>query len=85
MITIPGLIWLILVGGIAGWIAGMIMHRKGFGIVGNIVVGIIGAAIGGTIFRLLGVRGWNILGDLVSATIGAVLLLLAINAIFKKK
>jgi uncharacterized membrane protein YeaQ/YmgE (transglycosylase-associated protein family) len=84
-ITLSGLFMLIIVGGLAGWIAGLIMHRRGFGIVGNIIVGIIGAAIGNSIMGMLGIYTGSLLGALLFAIIGAVLLLLAINAVFKKK
>ena len=84
-ITIGSLLLLIIVGGIAGWIAGLIMHRRGFGIVGNIIVGILGAAIGNTVMGLLGIYTGSVLGALAFAIIGAILLLLAIGAIMKKR
>lgn len=68
------LLWL-LIGGIAGWLAGNIMKGGGFGVVINIVVGIVGAVLGGFIFGLLGVTYGGIIGSLVVATFGAVVLL----------
>lgn len=68
-------LWLV-IGGAAGWIAGMVMKGGGFGLFGNIVVGIIGAVLGGWLFAILGVTvGGGILGSLIVATVGAVLLL----------
>lgn len=69
------ILWLV-IGGAAGWIAGMVMKGGGFGLFGNIVVGIIGAVLGGWLFAILGVTvGGGILGSLIVATVGAVLLL----------
>lgn len=69
------LIWLI-VGAVAGWLAGMIVKGGGFGLVGDIVVGIIGAFIGGWLFGQMGVSvGAGLVGAIVTATIGAVVLL----------
>jgi uncharacterized membrane protein YeaQ/YmgE (transglycosylase-associated protein family) len=77
------LIMVLIIGGIAGWLAGIIMKGGGFGIVGNIVVGIIGAILGGFLFGLLGVQAGGLLGTLVMATLGAVVLLYVVK-IFKK-
>jgi uncharacterized membrane protein YeaQ/YmgE (transglycosylase-associated protein family) len=73
------LIWLI-VGGIAGWLAGLIVKGGGQGLVINIVVGIVGAVIGGWLFGTLGVAvGTGLVNSIVTATIGAVVLLLVIG------
>jgi uncharacterized membrane protein YeaQ/YmgE (transglycosylase-associated protein family) len=75
------LVW-ILIGGIAGWLAGIIVKGYGFGIVGNIVIGILGALIGGWLFGTLGILpGTGIVGAIVGATIGAVALLLVISVV----
>jgi uncharacterized membrane protein YeaQ/YmgE (transglycosylase-associated protein family) len=74
--TMEGLLASLIVGGIAGWLAGMIMKGKGQGIVLNIIIGIIGGVVGGWLFGLLGTDlGAGIVGSVVTATIGAVLLL----------
>jgi uncharacterized membrane protein YeaQ/YmgE (transglycosylase-associated protein family) len=71
----PLLIFLI-VGAVAGWLAGRIVRGYGVGLLGNIVVGVIGAFIGGWVFTRFGlVHGRDMLGDLVGATVGAVILL----------
>ncbi|MEM7802599.1 MAG: GlsB/YeaQ/YmgE family stress response membrane protein [Chloroflexota bacterium] len=70
------ILWLVL-GAVAGWIAGQIMRGGGFGLVGNIIVGIVGSLIGGWISTNLlglGATGFNIQG-LITAVIGAVILL----------
>lgn len=67
-------LWL-LIGGIAGWLAGNIMKGGGFGVVINIVVGIVGAVLGGFIFGLLGITAGGIVGSLIVATFGAIVLL----------
>ncbi len=69
-------IWFILVGLIAGWLAGQLMKGGGYGVVGDIIVGIIGALLGGFLFGTLGVSaGGGLLGAIVVATIGAVVLI----------
>jgi uncharacterized membrane protein YeaQ/YmgE (transglycosylase-associated protein family) len=78
------LAWII-VGGIAGWLAGLVVQGTGLGIIGDIIVGIVGALIGGFIVSLLlpgtfGFTGFNI-GSLIIAFIGAIILLLILKAI----
>jgi uncharacterized membrane protein YeaQ/YmgE (transglycosylase-associated protein family) len=69
-------IWFILVGLIAGWLAGQLMKGGGYGVVGDIIVGIIGALLGGFLFSSLGVAaGGGLVGSIVVATIGAVVLI----------
>jgi len=80
------LITILVVGCLAGWIAGLIMRGGGFGIIGNIVVGIIGAFAGRYLFDVLDVRiGTGIAGALVTAVIGAVVVLFIIGLIRGKK
>ncbi len=77
------LTWLI-VGGVAGWLAGVIMKGGGLGLIGNIIVGIIGAFIGGWLLPQLGVSiGSGIVGAIVTATIGAVVLLFILGIVKK--
>ena len=69
------LVWL-LVGAVAGWLANALMRTGGFGLVGNIVSGIVGALFGGWLFPQLGiVVGTGIWSSIVTATMGAVVLL----------
>jgi uncharacterized membrane protein YeaQ/YmgE (transglycosylase-associated protein family) len=74
------IIWL-LVGAVAGWLAGIIVKGGGFGLLGDIVVGIVGAVAGGWLLAHLGVNlGAGLAGVIASATIGSVLLLLILGA-----
>ena len=80
------LVILIVSGGIAGWLAGLILKKGGLGLVGNIIIGVIGAFIGSSLFRILDVRFGNpYVGSLVTATVGAVILLAVIGLVHKKK
>lgn len=77
------LIWA-LVGAVAGWLAGMIVKGGGFGLIGDIIVGIVGAVVSGWLLPKLGVHisvGSPIVSVILSATIGAVVLLLLIRLI----
>ncbi len=75
-------IWFILVGLVAGWLAGQLMKGGGFGVIGDIVVGVLGALIGGLLFRALGMStGGGLLGAIIVATIGAVLLIFVLRLI----
>jgi uncharacterized membrane protein YeaQ/YmgE (transglycosylase-associated protein family) len=79
------LVVFLLIGGVAGWLAGLIMKGGGFGILGNIIAGVIGALLGGWLFRVLGISiGGEWVGALVTATIGAVILLFVVGLIKKK-
>ena len=80
---LTGLIIFLAIGAIAGWLAGMLMKGGGFGLLGNIIVGIIGAVIGGFVFELLGIFAGGFIGSIVTATAGAVLLILAVRIIKK--
>lgn len=63
------ILWTIIIGGVAGWLAGMIMTGRGFGLVGNIVVGIVGAIVGKFLLPVIGLDlsyFWNaLLGTIV--------------------
>ena len=79
-----GLIWFLVIGLVAGWLAGTLMKGGGFGVIGDIVVGIIGALLGGWLFGMLGVGvGGGLLGAIVTATIGACLLIFLLRLIKK--
>ena len=79
---IEALLVILLIGAVAGWLAGLIVKGYGFGLLGNIVIGIVGALIAGFLFPRLGLgMGDGILGSIVVATIGAVLLLLLIRVV----
>ena len=69
-----GLIILILVGLVAGWLAGKIARGRGFGCIGDILLGLIGSYVGGWVFVKLGIFGGGFLYSLAAATLGAVIL-----------
>lgn len=69
-----GLIAWIIIGLIAGWIAGTVSRGRGFGCLVDIILGLIGAVIGGWIFSRLGIITWGFWGSLAAATVGAVIL-----------
>jgi uncharacterized membrane protein YeaQ/YmgE (transglycosylase-associated protein family) len=75
------LVMFLLIGLIAGWLSGMIMRGGGFGLVGDLVVGVIGAFLGGWIFSLLKVSVGGILGSLITSLIGAIVLLFLVRLI----
>ena len=64
----------IVVGLLAGWIAGTLTRGRGFGCILNVILGLIGAVLGGWVFSRLGIVEWGFLGSLAAATVGAVLL-----------
>ncbi len=78
--TITGLIIFLLVGAIAGWLAGVIVRGFGFGLLGNMAVGIVGAVIAGWLLPRIGLHvGGGIIGWIIHALIGAIILLLIIG------
>jgi len=77
------LIGFLILGGLAGYFAGKIMKGKGFGLVGNILIGAVGAYTGGIILDLLGFEAIHFVGKLLTATLGAILLVWLIK-FFKK-
>ena len=76
-----GLLWTLIIGAIAGWLAGTLVKGRGFGLIVDIIVGIVGAFIGGWVFTAIGLSAWGLLGQLCMATAGAVILLVIIKAI----
>lgn len=77
-----GLIWFLIVGLVAGWLAGVLMKGGGFGIIGDIIVGILGAVIGGYLFGAVGVwPGGGLLGSIIVATVGAMVLIFLLRLI----
>ena len=77
-------LWFILAGAIAGWLAGVIFKGSGYGLIGDIVIGILGGLIGGWLAAKLGIRlGGGALGGILTATGGAIILLF-VASLFKK-
>ena len=75
-------VWFALVGLVAGWLAGLLMKGGGFGVIGDIVVGILGALLGGFLFSSLGLSsGGGLLGAIIVATIGAIVLIFILRLV----
>jgi len=74
-------VWFIVIGIAAGWLAGTIMKGGGFGLIGDLVIGIIGAVLGGFLFGLLGIEAGGLLGALITATVGAIVLIFILRAL----
>src|ERR1017187_449757 len=75
------LIWTILIGILAGFLAGQIVKGHGMGVLVDLVVGVVGSVLGGWIFTLLGLGAYGLIGQLIMAVIGAVVLLLLVRAL----
>lgn len=77
------LIWFLLIGLIAGWLAGKVMNSRA-GLLANLVIGVLGAFLGGFLFRFLGISaGHNLLGSLITAFAGAIVLIALVRLIRK--
>ncbi len=77
------LIGFLLIGLIAGWIATNFMRGSSMGLVGNLVIGVIGAFVGGFLFRLMGFAAVGLIGHLITATVGAIALLYVVRVLKK--
>ena len=72
----------LIVGAVAGWLAGQLVKGGGYGLIGDIIVGIVGSYIAGFLFPRLGISlGAGIVGEIISAAIGAIILLLVIRLV----
>jgi len=81
-ISSESLLVILFVGLVAGWLAGQIVQGTGFGLIGDLIVGILGAFIGSWLLPQLGIRlGTGSISAIVNATIGAVLLLLVVRLV----
>jgi uncharacterized membrane protein YeaQ/YmgE (transglycosylase-associated protein family) len=78
------LVWFLLIGMLAGYITGRLTKGSGFGVVGDLVIGVLGSFLGGFLFRLLGIEAYSLLGQLIMAVIGAFVLLKLISYIRNK-
>ena len=78
-------VWFLLIGLCAGWLAGMLFKGGGFGLIGNLIVGVLGAILGGFLAQQLGLAANSMLGVLLIATGGAIVLLALLQVVAKKK
>jgi uncharacterized membrane protein YeaQ/YmgE (transglycosylase-associated protein family) len=80
--TVTALLIILLIGAIAGWLAGQIVRGGGFGLIGNIAIGIVGAFVASLVLPAIGISiGGGIVASIVHATIGAVIVLVIIGLI----
>jgi uncharacterized membrane protein YeaQ/YmgE (transglycosylase-associated protein family) len=79
--SVNELIWFLLIGLIAGWLAGQVMKGGGFGVIGDMIVGVIGAFLGGWLFGMLGISAGGLIGSLITAFVGAVILIFLLRLI----
>ena len=80
------IIMMLLIGAIAGWLAGLIMKGSGMGFIINAVVGIVGAFVGSYLFGLIGFSvGSGLIGAIITSTAGAVVLLFIFGILRKSK
>ena len=70
-----------LIGLVAGWLAGVLMKGSSYGLVSDLVVGVLGALIGGALFQRLGISAGGLLGAIIVATVGAVILIVILRLI----
>jgi len=74
------LVWIIS-GIIAGWLTGLVVRGEGFGLVGDLIIGLLGGLIGGWLFGLLGIATTSWVGEIVAAVVGGVVLVAVIRAL----
>ena len=73
--TFEQLCILLVVGAIAGWVAGLILRRRGFGLIGNLIIGVLGSFLGRFLLSLIGFSANTVLASVITAVLGALLLL----------
>jgi uncharacterized membrane protein YeaQ/YmgE (transglycosylase-associated protein family) len=81
--ALVSLVCFILIGIVAGWLAGVLMKGRGFGALVDFALGVVGAIVGGVLFRLVGLAAYGLIGQLIMAVIGAVVVLALVRAIKK--
>jgi len=79
------LVWFLLIGVAAGWLASQIMKGGGSGLVTDLIMGVIGSILGGFLFGLLGLSASGAFGNLVTATVGAIVLLAGLRLINRRR
>jgi len=77
------IVWTLLIGIAAGWLAGALTKGEGFGLLGNLIVGVLGALLGGFVAGIIGIAAYGLIGRLVVATAGALLLLFLLRFVKK--
>jgi uncharacterized membrane protein YeaQ/YmgE (transglycosylase-associated protein family) len=75
------LVWVVLIGVLAGWLAGRLTKGRGFGVLGDLIVGILGSLLGSFLFGLIGIVAYGLLGRMVLSVVGSIILLWLIRLI----
>lgn len=73
--------WFLVIGVLAGWLTGVLVKGRGFGLLGDLIVGVLGAVLGGFLFSALGLAAYGFVGNLIMSVAGAVVLLFLIRLI----
>src|SRR6266702_1841336 len=80
-VSLTAVIWWLVVGLIAGFLASLVMRGGGYGIVGDIIIGLVGALVGGFLASLLGIGAGGLVGTIIIAFIGACILIAILRAV----
>jgi uncharacterized membrane protein YeaQ/YmgE (transglycosylase-associated protein family) len=72
-------VWMLIIGAVAGWLAGKLTQGRGFGLIANVVIGVLGAVLGGILFRVVGLSAVGTIGEIITATVGAIVLLFVLR------
>ena len=79
--AVGNIFWFLLIGVVAGWLAVVLVKGRGFGLLGDLVVGVLGAALGGFLFGAVGLAAYGFIGSLITSVVGALVLLFLIRLI----
>jgi uncharacterized membrane protein YeaQ/YmgE (transglycosylase-associated protein family) len=80
---LSGLIWTLVIGLIAGWLAGKVMKGRGYGVLMDILLGIVGGMICRFVFGMLGLASWNVIGSIIVSFVGALILIWLVRQLKK--
>ncbi|MBN2161118.1 MAG: GlsB/YeaQ/YmgE family stress response membrane protein [Spirochaetes bacterium] len=83
--TVEQIIIMLIVGLVAGWLAGLVWKGGGFGLVWNLVLGVAGSFLGGWLFKILNISFGGIIGSIVAAFVGALIILAIVNLIRRRR
>ena len=78
------LIWFLLIGLAAGWLAGQLTKGRGFGLAGDLIVGVLGSLLGAFLFGLVGLAAYGLVAQLIMALVGALVLLFLIGFVRRR-
>lgn len=81
---LTNLVFFLLIGLAAGWLAGQITKGRSFGLVNDLIIGVVGSFVGGILFWLLGLSASGLIGSLIVATVGAIALLFLVRQINRR-